>query len=377
MLRIVIGILIALATARGIGLGRGAMNQLMERGLRIIPFVAHNDEWEACFGAASREERYAGCSARAGDESETPARRAAAYVEWGELYASEDLVAAIDRFDLAIRLDPSVANYHVHRAFAQLSLGNLEEASASIDAASRLESSELSLDWARADLLFQRGLYEDSAKAFETIINTEWRPAIEPLSLANLHMAYSVSLFRAGQRELAEHERDAAIALDPDAMLQLRARCNQFATQSYNPSASRDICDAAIAYDPDAVSLHLYKAIAELRAMSWQGAIANSDVVIEATSQEALSPPDISTQEGRDAATRQAMNAGLHAQALYARGIARLSIGQEEAGNRDIAAAIARNSSTSLFFERLRTELDYRRLAAATAASELRPRLAP
>ena len=72
---------------------------------------------------------------------------------------------------------------------------------------------------------------------------------------------------------------------------------------------------------------------------------------------------------------RRAAAEGARAQALYARGMARQYLGQEAVGQRDIAEAIATNSSVSLFFERIRSELD--RQMSAVNSSELRPRLSP
>ena len=397
--RFVAWLLVSIAVALGVGLGRGAAESVFAHGWAVIPAVAREREWQTCYGAASTEERFGACSARAEDAREPVENRAVAYATMGNLLVGEDPAAAIGRYDLAIGLDASNINNHTLRASALLSLGDVEQAEASLEAARAINASDFSLQNLQGELWFQRGAYTEAARRFGELIDglAEFEAQLQQQRTADiranrpyislnatvldaqtqlqLHLWRSISLFNAGDREAADQERDAALALDADAMPLLGHWCGTYAFQSYNPAASRAICDVAVAYSPENTGPRLHRAIAALRAGAWRSAVGDSDFVINETQRGSGSRPDISTQAGQDEMLRRAAAEGARAQALYARGMARQYLGQEAVGQRDIAEAIATNSSVSLFFERIRSELD--RQMSVVNSSELRPRLAP
>lgn len=356
----------------GLAVGRGAAEAVLDRGMMLLPSYAREQQWEVCRGSQDPEEGTQACLARANDPQEPAVNRALAFVRIGNGTLEDDPAAAITQFDRAIALDPTSHRAFTAKAAALLAYGQVDAASDNLDRAIALRPDYIGARYYRAIVWFQRGDYRGAAERLSDMISD--LPAAEarlnaqriddlthnrtydPFDLhidnadtaAQLQIWRAAALFAAGDRQAADEAHHTAVALDPEIDVDLAHSCERYAFRSVNWVATRALCSAMIAYEPQQQAHRIARGLSALRAGDNAAAIADFQIVLTAT-RDAGAAINISTEAGRAAALQQALEAGYRGQALYGRGIARRRMHDARA-DADLALASTEQPDVAQYF---------------------------
>lgn len=138
---------------------------------------------------------------------------------------------------------------------------------------------------------------------------------------ADLHAQRAMAYYAAGEWEIALEDFGFALTLNPDLTSALNGRCWISAIKKQNFAQARRDCDRAIALDPAFHEAYDSRAILSLREGDWEAAWQDFDMAVRLR---------------RDVPAF-----------LYGRGFAALALGDAQASQADVAAAIAINPSVA------------------------------
>jgi tetratricopeptide (TPR) repeat protein len=239
--------------------------------------------------------------------------RSAALIDLGRAYeAHMDL-------DLLVLIKPNFYIAHALRAGARLSLGRLDEGLADANLSIKLDGTFPFAHEVRGGLNAAKG---DHSKAI-----ADWDEAIRLNDqVAYYHWMRGISWAELGAYARAIADYDRALQLEPQDAGYLNSRCYARAEQGRDLDKALADCEASLKISDDPNTLDSRAAV-KLVAGDNAGAFADYDAAF-------TREPNLYSS-------------------LYGRGLARIRLGQVEAGERDIAAALAGRPDVATVFERL------------------------
>ena len=244
----------------------------------------------------------------------------------GHLLARSINLLTLDRafeanrdLDFLVLIKPNDPVAHALRAGARLGQGRLEEGLADADLAIKLDATAILSREYRARL--------NAAKGEHSRATADWDEAIR-LSARNAYYYWQRGLswakLGAYARGIADYDR--ALELEPRNSFYLNSRCYARAEQGRDLDKALADCEASLKINDDPNTLDSRAAV-KLVAGDNAGALSDYD----------------------SAFTREP---GLYS-SLYGRGLAKVRLGQVEAGQRDIATALSAQPDFAAVFERL------------------------
>jgi tetratricopeptide (TPR) repeat protein len=244
----------------------------------------------------------------------------------GHLLARSANLLMLDRafeankdLDLLILAEPNNSVAHALRAAARLGQGRLEEGLGDADLAIKLDATSVLAREYRARL--------NAAKGEHSRAIADWDEAIRlgtPNAYYYWQRGVSWAELGAYARGIADYDR--ALELEPRNSFYLNSRCYARAEQGRDLDKALADCEASLKINDEPNTLDSRAAV-KLVAGDNAGAFADYDAAF--TRDDSLYS------------------------SLYGRGLARIRLGQVEAGQRDIAAALAARPDVAALFERL------------------------
>jgi tetratricopeptide (TPR) repeat protein len=231
-----------------------------------------------------------------------------------------DPTAALADFAAALALQPEHRDAKLGRAGVLVASGQLDAASAVIDAIIEAGDAPARAYALRGDVRMRYGDRAGAIAAYDEALARDPRQA-EVLAARGLAKQAD------GNLDGARVDLDAALALQPENAPARAGRCwNRMRRQGDIADARRD-AEAAIAADPSLTDAHLCLGLVLLRQEQWQMARTAYDAALR------LEPAN--------------------AAALFGRGFARREAGERREGAADIRRAYEFNSDIDEEFERL------------------------
>lgn len=221
--------------------------------------------------------------------------------------------------DVLVLVRPNDSNAHALRAATLLAQGRLDEGLADADFAITLDATSFLARDVRARL--------NAAKGEHSRAIADWDEAIRLTGpIAESYWLRGVSWVELGAYARGIADYDRALELEPLNSYYLNDRCYARAEQGRDLDKAQADCEASLRINDDPNTLDSLAAV-KLVAGDNAGALSDYD----------------------SAFTREP---GLYS-SLYGRGLARIRLGQIEAGQRDIAAALSAQPEVAAVFERL------------------------
>jgi tetratricopeptide (TPR) repeat protein len=281
------------------------------------PAVAQTPELEACFGRGSTtlDQRIAGCTAVIRSGRLTGKPLSFAYNARGLAFASSgQMDPAIDDFDEAIRNDPENAEAFSNRSLAQLKNKQYDQAVGDFGRSIAI-APDAAAPWAfLGDTLYEMGQPDRAIQSFEEAIKRapDWMWAYNDRGELYLDR---------GDYDLAIKDFDQTVRTSTDMAMGWTNRCRAYLIVGRLDEALRD-CNEALKLEPNFVNRMLksgqvsaieHRGLVHLKAGRWDLAIADLDDALVLTPESA--------------------------EVLYSRGIVKSKLGDQAAGNADMARA--------------------------------------
>lgn len=144
---------------------------------------------------------------------------------------------------------------------------------------------------------------------------------------ADLYVQRASAYYVAGAWEMALDDFELSLEHNPDLPMALNGRCWILASKNLDLVQARRDCDRAIALDPTFHEAYDSRAIIDLREGDWTGAWQNFNAAVDLRAQVPAF--------------------------LFGRGLASLALGEAEAAERDMAAALAIDPDIAFDYRKL------------------------
>lgn len=276
---------------------------------------------------------------------------------------------AIDEYNLAIQLGAAEAvTAYGNRALAYKDLGEFDLALTDLDKAISLADDEASM----ADAYYNRGLVKNEAGSYESAID-DFRKALEiDPDRAEVYADWGVSYHRMGREDEALERLSKSLQIKPTSIA-FSNRGGVYLDINEPNKALQDL-EAAIEMDPLLVPAYSNRAIALIKLHQEAEALADLDRVIELEPSEASGYLDRGIYYSESgwhelamADLERAVSIDPSYDALYARGLELLLIGENQRAFDDLSAALLTGqSSVSALINR---GVSLRRLGRLTEAT--------